>query len=97
MGVRVFVGNVADDATEADLQEHFGKFNPSRYWYVPYTCRSWHGRCFDGGCAGRQGVAREWPNRNSNLSRIARKPPGFAFIEFDDSRDADDAVRKLDG
>ncbi|KAK9845828.1 hypothetical protein WJX81_003729 [Elliptochloris bilobata] len=28
---------------------------------------------------------------------VARKPPGFAFIEMEDPRDADDAVRKLDG
>jgi len=28
---------------------------------------------------------------------VARKPPGFAFIEFEDPRDADDAVRALDG
>ncbi|KAG1679970.1 hypothetical protein FOA52_007034 [Chlamydomonas sp. UWO 241] len=28
---------------------------------------------------------------------IARKPPGFAFIDFEDYRDAEDAVRKLDG
>lgn len=25
------------------------------------------------------------------------RPPGFAFIDFEDPRDADDAVRKLDG
>ena len=28
---------------------------------------------------------------------VARKPPGFAFIDFDDRRDAEDAVRDLDG
>jgi len=28
---------------------------------------------------------------------IARKPPGFAFIEMDDSKDAEDAVKDLDG
>uniref|UniRef100_A0A0C9RYC5 TSA: Wollemia nobilis Ref_Wollemi_Transcript_4225_1002 transcribed RNA sequence n=1 Tax=Wollemia nobilis TaxID=56998 RepID=A0A0C9RYC5_9CONI len=28
---------------------------------------------------------------------VARKPPGYAFIEFDDRRDADDAIRALNG
>ena len=28
---------------------------------------------------------------------IARNPPGFAFIEFDDVRDAEDAISGLDG
>ncbi|KAG6533799.1 hypothetical protein ZIOFF_007677 [Zingiber officinale] len=27
---------------------------------------------------------------------VARKPPGFAFIDFDDRRDAQDAIRDLD-
>ena len=28
---------------------------------------------------------------------VARNPPGFAFIEFEDPRDADEAVRAMDG
>ncbi|MQL90070.1 hypothetical protein Taro_022636, partial [Colocasia esculenta] len=27
---------------------------------------------------------------------VARKPPGFAFVDFDDRRDAQDAIRELD-
>eukprot|EP00931_Biecheleriopsis_adriatica_P112043 TRINITY_DN86552_c0_g1_i1.p1 TRINITY_DN86552_c0_g1~~TRINITY_DN86552_c0_g1_i1.p1 ORF type:complete len:129 (+),score=21.84 TRINITY_DN86552_c0_g1_i1:63-449(+) len=28
---------------------------------------------------------------------VARQPPGFAFVTFDDERDADDAIKALDG
>ncbi|KAG9402121.1 hypothetical protein AC1031_007822 [Aphanomyces cochlioides] len=28
---------------------------------------------------------------------IARNPPGFAFVDFEDPRDADDAIKDMDG
>ena len=28
---------------------------------------------------------------------VARRPPGYAFLDFEDSRDARDAIRDLDG
>ena len=28
---------------------------------------------------------------------VAKNPPGFSYIEFDDPRDAEDAIKDLDG
>lgn len=49
------------------------------------------------GCAKQE--LEEKFSKYGNLANvwIARKPPGFAFVEFEDHRDADDAVRGLDG
>ena len=34
---------------------------------------------------------------SASFHHVARKPPGFAFVEFEDPRDADVAIGKLDG
>jgi len=57
---KVYVGDLARDVTEKDLERAFNYYGPLRNVWV------------------------------------ARNPPGFAFIEFEDPRDADDAVRGLD-
>ena len=35
MPVRLFVGNLSYDATEAELREHFGSVGPVTYCYLP--------------------------------------------------------------
>ncbi|XP_072019140.1 transcription termination factor 2-like isoform X2 [Amphiura filiformis] len=47
----------------------------------------------------RKGELEDTFNRYGGLRNVwvARNPPGFAFIEFESSRDAKDAVRELDG
>jgi RNA recognition motif-containing protein len=35
MPVRLFVGNLSYDATEAELREHFGTIGPVTYCYLP--------------------------------------------------------------
>ena len=58
---KIYVGDLARDTTERDLERAFSYYGKLRSVWV------------------------------------ARNPAGFGFVEFEDVRDADDAVRGLDG
>lgn len=53
----------------------------------------------DLGTSGHEGEIRDAFARFGDVHEVwvARNPPGFAFVYMYDYRDADDAVRKLDG
>lgn len=61
IGCKVYIGNLSEGASKADVELAFSKYGPLRNVWV------------------------------------ARNPPGFAFVEFEDGRDAEDACRHLDG
>jgi RNA recognition motif-containing protein len=64
MRVRLFVGNLPYDTTEAELREHFSPVGPLSYVTIP-------------------------------IDRESGKPRGFAFIEFNDRGQADEAIRRF--
>jgi RNA recognition motif-containing protein len=64
MAVRLFVGNLPYDATEADLRAHFAAVGPISYISLP-------------------------------TDRETGRPRGFAFIEFLERADAEEAIRRL--
>jgi RNA recognition motif-containing protein len=64
MAVRLFVGNLPYDVTEAELREHFAAVGPLSYISLP-------------------------------MDRDTGKPRGFAFVEFSERADAEEAIRRL--
>ncbi|HVF92643.1 MAG TPA: RNA-binding protein [Blastocatellia bacterium] len=64
MAIRLFVGNLPYNATEADLREHFAPVGALSYAYIP-------------------------------MDKETGKPRGFAFIEFSDRAQADEAIRRF--
>jgi RNA recognition motif-containing protein len=64
MTVRLFVGNLVYDVTEAELRAHFAAVGPLVSLALP-------------------------------TDRETGKPRGFAFVEFRDRSDAEEAIRRL--
>ncbi|RWS09521.1 alternative splicing factor SRp20/9G8-like protein [Dinothrombium tinctorium] len=60
-----------------------------------------YGRVFIGGISGdvtKEQIEREFGKYGKlNSVWVAQNPPGFAFVEFDDNRDAEEAVKQLNG
>src|SRR2546425_6618223 len=64
MPVRLFVGNLPYNATEAELREHFSEVGPISYLSLP-------------------------------TDRETGQPRGFAFVEFNDQAQAEEAIRRF--
>jgi RNA recognition motif-containing protein len=64
MAMRLFVGNLPYDVTEAELRAHFAAIGPLSSLSLP-------------------------------MDRDTGKPRGFAFVEFRERADAEEAVRRL--
>ncbi|XP_011164270.2 RNA-binding protein 1 isoform X5 [Solenopsis invicta] len=83
--------------TEKGLDEQVRRSqNMSRYREWDLSCKVYVGNL--GSSASKHEIesafSKYGPLRNV---WVARNPPGFAFVEFEDPRDAEDAVRGLDG
>jgi RNA recognition motif-containing protein len=64
MGIRLYVGNLSFNVTEAELRELFSIIGPLSYLFIP-------------------------------TDRETGKQRGFAFVEFEDRAQADDAIRRF--
>ncbi|MGH9753818.1 MAG: RNA recognition motif domain-containing protein [Blastocatellia bacterium] len=64
MGIRLYVGNLPFNVTEAELREHFSTIGPLSYLSIP-------------------------------TDRETGKQRGFAFLEFKDRAQADEAIRRF--
>lgn len=64
MGIRLYVGNLPFNVTEAELRDHFSTIGPLSYLSIP-------------------------------TDRETGKQRGFAFVEFKDRAQADEAIRRF--
>ncbi|KAG6505717.1 hypothetical protein ZIOFF_038082 [Zingiber officinale] len=99
---RVYVGNLDSRTTEKDLEDEFRTFGVlRRYTTVEMDI------VFCLICIGWVVILSYWVQNVMLYSKnyclnlcsvwVARRPPGYGFVEFDDRRDALDAIHDLDG
>ncbi|KAG8503508.1 hypothetical protein CXB51_001515 [Gossypium anomalum] len=81
---RVYVGNLDPRVMERDLEDEFRIFGVLRRFTVKLLRFS---------VESLEAIA----DGMNSVHGVARRPPGYAFIEFDDRRSAMDAIRELDG
>ncbi|KAL6547631.1 Serine/arginine-rich splicing factor rsz22a [Orobanche hederae] len=86
---RVYIGNLDPRVTEQELEDEFGTFGVIRS--APISVDDfiiWFYDFSETIVFSIISIASVW---------VARRPPGYAFIDFDDRRDAQDAIKDLDG
>ncbi|XP_054641536.1 serine/arginine-rich splicing factor 3b [Dunckerocampus dactyliophorus] len=74
----------------------YNKYDPAMHRECPLDCKVYVGNLGNNG--NKTELERAFSYYGPLRSVwVARNPPGFAFVEFEDPRDASDAVRELDG
>ncbi|KAG6482710.1 hypothetical protein ZIOFF_059347 [Zingiber officinale] len=92
---RLYVGNLDPRTTARELEDEFRVFGPLRRqdtMFLPPNTNAFNMNLYYHDYQNKP----IWYNFGCSVW-VARKPPGFAFIDFDDKRDAQDAIRDLDG
>ncbi|KAF6149095.1 hypothetical protein GIB67_018673 [Kingdonia uniflora] len=96
---RVFIGNLNPGVSERNIEDEFRVYGVLKRNVSLIVEPGIGGFLFiEPGISGDlcpRGVFTK--NNKADSIWVARKPPGYAFIDFDDRRDALDAIRELDG
>ena len=81
-----------EEASRSEIPKKMSKYGGA----CPLDCKVYVGGLTRN--ASKEELEREF-GRYGKLRSVfvARNPPGFGFVEFEDNQDAEDAVRALDG